>query len=117
MAVDLSGMSRSQLEKLRNDVDNAIEKAKEKDRADAKSAAEKAAAEFGFSLDDLTGDGSGRNRRTSRKSGPKTISDPKYANPADPDETWTGKGRQPKWYRQAMDDGMKPEQLEIENNR
>lgn len=112
MAVDLSSMSRNQLEKLRDDVDNAIEKAKEKDRADAKSAAEKAAAQFGFSLDDLTG-GTGGMRRGGKKSAPKTVSPPKYANPADPSETWTGKGRQPKWYRQAMDDGMKPEQLEI----
>ena len=29
----------------------------------------------------------------------------KYANPADPNQTWTGRGRQPAWVKQALAEG------------
>lgn len=30
------------------------------------------------------------------------ASKPKYANPANPNETWTGRGRRPEWYQEGM---------------
>ena len=37
----------------------------------------------------------------------------KYANPANPAEVWTGRGRQPKWVRDALDAGQTLNQLAI----
>lgn len=40
-----------------------------------------------------------------RRSYPKV--NPKYRNPADSGETWTGRGKQPKWLRAQLDSGMR----------
>jgi DNA-binding protein H-NS len=41
------------------------------------------------------------------------VSAPKYANPADESKTWTGKGRQPDWYKIAIAAGKSPAQMAI----
>lgn len=38
---------------------------------------------------------------------------PKYRNPANKSETWTGRGRQPKWVAAALKSGKKIEDLAI----
>jgi len=57
----------------------------------------------------------GTAEKTSRKvaKGPKTKAPPKYKNPTDASQTWTGKGRQPQWFKDAMAAGQSPEALEI----
>ena len=46
-------------------------------------------------------------RRLSEKGGPA------YRNPHNSAETWTGKGRQPKWVREALASGLHLEDLAI----
>ncbi|MBD3663986.1 H-NS family nucleoid-associated regulatory protein [Sulfitobacter aestuariivivens] len=114
MTNELKTMSRKELEKLLNDVKKALQNAQARDRRDARKAAEKAAAEFGFSLGDLAEDAkpARKTRKTkAKKTGPKSA--PKYANPADASQTWTGKGRQPNWFRQAVEKGKDPEKMRI----
>ncbi|MEP5728419.1 MAG: H-NS histone family protein [Sulfitobacter sp.] len=114
MTTDLKQMSRKQLEKHLKDVQKALQNVQARDRRQAKKAAEKAAAEFGFSLDDLSDRAPAptKARKTKVKS-PKTKSVPKFANPNDPKQTWTGKGRRPDWYRDAVDQGISPEAMAI----
>ncbi|CDH46971.1 H-NS histone family protein [Candidatus Contendibacter odensensis] len=38
---------------------------------------------------------------------------PRYANPDDPLDTWSGYGRRPPWFQKATRDGIDPETLEI----
>ncbi|MDR1075101.1 MAG: H-NS histone family protein [Xanthomonadaceae bacterium] len=38
---------------------------------------------------------------------------PKYRNPADPKETWTGRGKQPRWMATLVAKGRKPEEFLI----
>jgi len=47
---------------------------------------EKKAADMGFALSDLVG--AGKVKKTAA---------PKYRNPADATQTWTGRGRTPNW--------------------
>ncbi len=114
MAVDLKSMSRKELEKLLENVKKALQNAQARDRREAKKAAEKAAAGFGFSLDDLndTAVPTRKARKSKGKArGPKAA--PKFANPANPSQTWTGKGRQPNWYRAEIEKGASPETMAI----
>ncbi len=104
MSIDLSTMSHKQLEQHLEDVKMAIKNAYERDRVEARKAAEKAAAEYGFSLDEVSG---------SAKKGKTTKAAAKYANPEDPSQTWTGKGRQPNWFRDLIASGTDPETLEL----
>ena len=95
MSIDLSAMSRKELEKLGRDVEKAIATLGDRERKAALDAAEKAAAEHGFSLAELAGMSSGK----SKSSKPK--SPPKFRNPANPDQTWSGRGRRPDWIKEA----------------
>ncbi|WP_370402344.1 H-NS family nucleoid-associated regulatory protein [Sulfitobacter sp. JB4-11] len=110
MAQDLKTMSAKELEKLLTEVKKALQNAQARDRRKARKAAERAAAEFGFSLDDLSEDAP-KQRRKSKKAVVK--SKPKFANPADKKMTWTGKGRQPNWYRAAVEKGVSPDDMKI----
>jgi DNA-binding protein H-NS len=89
---DLNSMSRNELIKLRADVDKAIATVAERERRAALEAAERVAAEHGFSLSELTGVVSGKAAR-----GMKPKSPAKYRNPANSDDTWSGRGRKPRW--------------------
>ena len=113
MQMDLKSMSRQELEKLLEDVKKALVNAQQRDRREALKAAQKAAAEFGYSLDDLNADGTMPKGRKSKGKSGGTKSAPQYANPADPDQTWTGKGRQPNWYREEVAKGTSPETMKI----
>ena len=112
MKVDLKGMSRKELEKLQKDVEKALAKISEKDLKAARDAAAKAAAKLGFSLEEVV---AAPARKQRKSTGPKTKAAPKYANPADASQTWTGKGRQPEWFKSAVAGGAAPESMEIKS--
>jgi DNA-binding protein H-NS len=57
---------------------------------------EKQAAEMGFSLSDLLG---GKSKKSVSKVAPK------YVNPDNSEQTWTGRGRQPKWVEAHLASG------------
>ncbi|HEX9814462.1 MAG TPA: H-NS histone family protein [Myxococcota bacterium] len=42
---------------------------------------------------------------------------PVYRNPCNSAETWTGRGRQPKWVREALARGKRLEDLAIDSNQ
>ncbi len=104
MRIDLDKMSKEELQSLQKDVEKALKTIDARRRAEAKRAAEEAARQFGFSLDDLAG-GSG-----AAKGGKNP---PRYANPDDRSKTWTGRGRQPGWVKSHLERGGKLEDLAI----
>ena len=97
MAIDLDKMSEKELTDLRTQVDRALSSGRTRRRAEARRAAEDAASKHGFSLGELLGDGGGR--------AGKTKAPPKYRNPADASQTWSGRGRQPGWLKEGMAKG------------
>jgi DNA-binding protein H-NS len=60
----------------------------------------------GYSFEDIFGQGRAKSRRT----GPVA---PKYRNPADPTQTWSGRGKRPRWYNDALKAGKKEKDLAI----
>ncbi len=116
--IDLSSLSRADLAKLRADVDRAIAGAAERDRRVAREAAEAAAREHGFSLADLTGGasaGRGKGRKsasaTSDTTGVSEVREARFRNPEDHSQTWSGRGRRPAWYSEALAAGRPIEDL------
>ncbi|MEO0401089.1 MAG: H-NS histone family protein [Pseudomonadota bacterium] len=107
MSMKLGKMSRKELETLRADVDKAIVDLRKKEKSDALAAAQKAAAEFGFSLDELT------SKRGGKGAGKASSAEPKYMNSENPTQTWTGKGRQPNWFKTALANGKSADDLLI----
>jgi len=111
---ELKAMSRKELEKLLNDVKKALTSAVARDQREAKRAATKAAAEFGFSLNEISETASPAPKKSKVKSkAAKKPSKPVFANPEDKNQTWTGKGRQPNWYRAQVEAGTAPDEMRI----
>lgn len=108
MQMNLETLDRSELEKLISDVESALVVARNRDRQAALKAAESAAAEFGFALHELDDEAFLAKKARLRK-----PSKPRFANPEDVTQTWTGKGRQPAWYKAAIEAGKTPADLEI----
>ncbi|MDF1715072.1 MAG: H-NS histone family protein [Antarcticimicrobium sp.] len=106
MAIDLSAMSRKDLLDLRKDLDKAIKDAEQRERREALMAAEKAAAEFGFSLSELAD-------AKTRPAGKQAKSPPKYRNPDDHEQTWSGRGRKPQWVHDALKRGVDITEMEM----
>ncbi|SHH92154.1 H-NS family nucleoid-associated regulatory protein [Marivita hallyeonensis] len=104
MAVNLDKMSKDELKKLIKDAEKALKSLETRRLAEAKKAAETAAKEYGFSLDELLGG-------SPKKKGAKSA--PKYANPADASQTWTGRGRKPNWVNDALKSGKSLDDLAI----
>lgn len=109
MAKELSKMSRKELLELRDNIDKELKNAEERERQEALKAAEEAAAKFGYSLQDLAGQ-AGRGRKPSAKRSKATA---KFRNPDDASQTWTGLGRKPKWFHDALANGVDPETMKI----
>jgi len=106
MAIDLSAMSRKELLQLQTDVEKALKDAELRERREALKAAEKAAAQFGFSLSELSAEAKPR-------AASKTKTPPKYRNPENPAQTWSGRGRKPQWVHDALAKGADITDLEI----
>jgi DNA-binding protein H-NS len=54
-----------------------------------------------------------KTNRAPRRKYPKVL--PKYCNPLSPAETWSGRGKQPRWLVAALKTGRKLEEFEIGN--
>ena len=102
MSINLEQMSRDELQQLISDAQKALKSVDARRRAEAKRAAEKAAKEFGFSLEEVI---------SASPKGSKGA--PKYANPADASQTWTGRGRKPNWVIEALNSGKSLEDFAI----
>lgn len=72
----------------------------------------------GYTIEELFG-GAGASRKAAKKATKKAARKtgrkvpPKYRNPANPSETWTGRGKQPRWLAEQLKKGKKLEDFLI----
>jgi DNA-binding protein H-NS len=95
MEIDLTSMSLAELKSLHTKVGRAIATFEERRRKEAFAAAEAKAREFGFSLTEIV-------EQAKKSNAPRPA---KYRHPENPDLTWSGRGRQPQWFKEAIDAG------------
>lgn len=113
---DYENMSRKELMALRANIDKAIAAVGDRDRRNALKAAEAAAREHGFTLDELMplmGGTRGRGRRADAAAAAGPASAPRYRNPDNPEQTWSGRGRRPRWVHDAEAAGRSLADMEI----
>jgi len=106
MAINIRNLNHTQLEDL---IQRARARQEELVKEKASKLREKISALVkaeGFGLDDVFG-GPGKRGGVRRKVKPK------YRNPADPSQTWTGRGKRPRWYSAALAAGKKEKDLLI----
>lgn len=122
MSIDLSGLSAKELGAL-------IKNAKKQQTIVAKRPAitkvraqlSKLAKANGYTLEEVAGVAAparGRAAKASKAAPAKAVRKlgkvaPKYRNPANPKETWTGRGKQPRWLAAHTTKGKKLEDFLI----
>lgn len=104
MDVNLNDLSLKELKDLQSQLAKAIATFEDRKKKEALSELEDRARSLGFSLAELTG------ATISRKRAPASA---KYANPANSSDTWSGRGRKPRWFEAALNAGKSPEDLAI----
>lgn len=119
MAINYSSWS---VDKLNKEVDKIQRAIKTKENRDKKATLAKlvlVARKSGFELHELMDSNAsdkavpGSIRVPSRKSGKRGKVAPKYKNPANESETWTGRGRQPIWVKNYVESGGSMDQVTI----
>jgi DNA-binding protein H-NS len=89
---DVNGMSYAELIELETKLASLKAEKQSQERASIKEKLTAIAKQAGFDIHDLFGRGRGGK-------GGKVA--PKYRNPKNPAETWTGRGRMPRWMAAA----------------
>ena len=106
MTLELHNLSLVELKELQSKVAKAIANFVERKKKEALAEMEELARARGFSsLAELTGAAP-----APRKRAPSAV---KYANPADPSQTWSGRGRKPGWFLAAIAAGKSPEDMAL----
>ena len=90
-------MSIAELNKLISDAQAALAKKQE-----VAEKVRKLARDNGLNISDLMTADKQKKAKTKK---PRGKVAPKYKNPANGSETWTGRGRQPRWVADALTDG------------
>ena len=102
--MDLNALSLKELKDLHAQVARAIVSYEDRKKKDAVAELEDRARQMGFTLAELLG------TQSVRKRAPAAA---KYANPANSSDTWSGRGRKPRWFEAALAEGKSAEDMAI----
>jgi DNA-binding protein H-NS len=107
MAVDIKNLNHSQLNEL---ISKAQTRQNELRKEKVVKLREKIHAMIkaeGYAFEDIFGGTRGKTKRAG------TPVAPKYRNPANPEQTWSGRGKRPHWFNDALKAGKKEKDLTI----
>lgn len=105
MRINVEKLSLTDLVELESKIKNALAVAKERERAEVRGKVEELVKSSGFTIEELFARG-----RSATKG--KTVA-PKYINPENSAETWTGRGRKPKWLVAKLAKGANMDEFAI----
>lgn len=120
MSIDLNGLSAKELDALISQAKRRMTTLKKrKPVATVRSKLNALAAAEGYTLVELFGGkttakkAAAKPRKAAKKGRKLGKVAPKYRNPANPKETWTGRGKQPRWMAALTKKGKKVEDFLI----
>ena len=102
--IDLKHLTLADLKQLQKDIDKAIASFESRKKFEARMALEVQAKEMGFTLEELLG---------RPVAGKRAKAAQKYRNPDNAAVTWSGRGRTPRWFSNALAAGKTQESLGI----
>jgi DNA-binding protein H-NS len=106
--VDLSGYNLGELKGLQHDIEKAIKDRQQRDLQNAREQILAIAKDAGVSVDDLLATSA---KKAKKETGTKVQA--QYRNPKDDDQTWAGRGRQPRWIAEGIASGMSLDDFRI----
>lgn len=105
MAVDISNLNQKQLNELIAKAEGRKKNIRQEKLVKLRKKINDLIKTEGYTFEDLYG-----TRRRSRRTGKVP---PKYANPSNSAETWSGRGKRPRWFNAALKSGKKEKDLLI----
>ena len=99
-SIDLSDYNLAELKGLQHDIEKEIKTRQQQDVHKARQQILAIAKEAGVSVEELLASNA---RKAKKEAGKKA--DARYRNPADASQTWTGRGRQPRWLADGIAGG------------
>lgn len=106
--IDLSGYNLSELKGLQHDIEKEIKNRQHQDLQKAREQILAIAQEAGVSVEELL---AAANKKPNGSKGQKVQA--RYQNPKDNSQTWTGRGRQPKWIAEGLASGKSMDDFRI----
>lgn len=98
MAIDLKTLSPKELQSLIANANAQMQEAKSSQIHDIRKKIDTLLSNAGLSLADVYPTRGGRGGKVGKRG---TVA-PKYRNPEDPSQTWTGRGKRPLWFVAAL---------------
>ncbi|ENU90712.1 H-NS histone family protein [Acinetobacter vivianii] len=108
MKPDISELSVEDLKRLQAEAEALIASKKDQAIEDAYNQIVAIAEGIGFSVEELLEVGEQKRKKTTRK-----AVEPRYRNKSNTEETWTGRGKQPRWLVAELEKGAKLEDFLI----
>ena len=105
MTPDIESLNSKQLAELIEAASGKLAAKKEQEKVAVKAELEALAKERGFTIEELFG--------TGKTKAPRAKVEPKYRDPNEPQNTWTGRGRKPKWLAEALENGATKDDFAI----
>ncbi len=97
--VDLSDYNLSELKGLQVEIEKEIKNRQQQEVTKAREQILAIAQGLGVSVEELLANNGGKSKGTGKKV------EAQYRNPADNAQTWTGRGRQPRWIADGLAGG------------
>lgn len=105
---DISNLSVEELKKLQLEAELLIASKKDQAVEDAYNQIIAIAEGVGLTIDQILEIGSTKRKKSTRK-----AVEPRYRSKANPSDTWTGRGKQPRWLVAELEKGKKLEDFLI----
>lgn len=107
MKIDLEALTIPELEALIEQAHDLIDRKQKEAVTTARAEIQKIASDVGMSVEELLGLQAGKTAKKAPKE-KKTVAI-KYRNPKDHTQTWSGRGKCPRWLQEILDQGGKME--------
>ena len=105
MAIELKNLNKKELAELAQRVASRSRELDAEEIDKVRAEVRTFAKRKGYTIEQVFG---GRGRK-----GKRGKAAPKYRNPADPSQTWSGRGKRPRWFNAALKAGKREKDLLI----
>ena len=102
--INLHDLSLQELQALSRDIEGELKRRGDEERKKVLAQMKELAASVDMTLEEVIAYSSTK----------KTKGEPKYQNPENPRQTWTGRGKRPSWIKAALEQGKSLDELRIE---
>jgi DNA-binding protein H-NS len=114
MAIELDSLNFKQLTDLIARAQKRLDSMQSERVGKARAKLANLAKAEGYTIEELFGGAKkGRGKAKAKTTKVKRVVKPKYRNPANAAETWSGRGKRPRWFNAALSAGKKDKDLLI----